>query len=524
MTVDLATGTASGGDGNDTLVSIENLRGSNFGDQLSGDDGANDIEARGGNDIVHGLGGNDTLRGEAGDDQLFGGEGQDILIGGAGDDLLDGGSQPLGFPDIANYTGATAPVTASLAAGTGGGANEGTDTYVDIEGLLGSHFDDTLTGDAAQNYFRGNRGSDLIDGGGGTADDQTNNRADFGDTADYRDASGPVTVNLAAGTASGADGDDTLIDIEHVTGSAHADILVGDAGNNLLRGRGGDDIIDGGAGIDRADYRNATGSVTVSLNDDGSGSSSGADGNDTLLAIENLSGSELYGDTLSGNVHANWLRGLGGDDLIDGGGGIDTAGYEGQRADSTLARTDSGWTVSSAAEGGDTLLNIERLEFADVSVALDLSGNAGTVAKILGAVFGREAVANAEYAGIGLYYLDGGMTYETLVQLAIDVRLGAGASHPAVVDLLYTNVVGVPPLDAERNISSACWIVANSQWRAWASGGRHRHQPEQHRPGGAVAAGPGIRALRGGLKSGRLRAPGPGSSEGLWPSLAPAAA
>ncbi len=81
---------------------------------------------------------------------------------------------------------------------------------------------------------------------------------------------------------------------------------------------------------------------------------------------------------------------------------------------------------------------------------MDLSGNAGTVAKILGAVFGPAEVANDVYAGIGLHYMDGGMTYESLMQLALDARLGAGASHPAVVDLLYTNVVGVPPADADR--------------------------------------------------------------------------
>ncbi|MBE0549088.1 MAG: hypothetical protein IH627_15855, partial [Rubrivivax sp.] len=304
VTVDLAAGTATGGDGNDTLVSIENLRGSNFADTLSGDDGANDIEARGGNDIVHGLGGNDNLRGEAGDDQLYGGDGNDVLGGGAGDDLLDGGNQI--YFDFANYTGASAAVTANLATGTGGGTSEGVDTYIGIEGLLGSHFDDILIGDAAQNVLRGNRGNDLIDGGGGTADDLGPNDASLGDFVDYRDAQGAVHVDLAAGAASGADGNDILVDIEHVFGSAHADTVVGDAGNNLLRGRGGDDLIDGGAGIDRADYRDAAGPVTVSLNDDGSGSSSGADGNDTLLNIENLQGSELYGDTLSGNVHANW--------------------------------------------------------------------------------------------------------------------------------------------------------------------------------------------------------------------------
>jgi len=42
------------------------------------------------------------------------------------------------------------------------------------------------------------------------------------------------------------------------------------------------------------------------------------------------------------------------------------------------------------------------------------------------------------------------MTYESLMQLAIDARLGAGAGHQAVVDLLYTNVVGVPPGEADR--------------------------------------------------------------------------
>ena len=95
-------------------------------------------------------------------------------------------------------------------------------------------------------------------------------------------------------------------------------------------------------------------------------------------------------------------------------------------------------------------MNIERLQFSDISVALDLAGNAGTVAKILGAVFGPAEVANEVYAGIGLYYIDGGMTYESLMQLALDARLGSGADNQAIVDVLYTNVVGVPSGVADR--------------------------------------------------------------------------
>ena len=176
--------------------------------------------------------------------------------------------------------------------------------------------------------------------------------------------------------------------------------------------------------------------------------------------IEDFVGSE-YNDSIIATPAANLigglggndnLAGLGGDDTIFGGLGLDIADYIWSMAAHTVYRQSNGWIVESGSgvSGIDTLIDVERVRFTDVSVALDLSGNAGTVAKILGAVFGREAVFNEEYAGIGLYYIDGGMSYESLMQLAIDARLGPGASHQAVVDLLYTNVVGVPPGDTDR--------------------------------------------------------------------------
>ena len=65
------------------IVSIENLRGSNGNDELSGNDIANRIDGEGGNDLIDGRSGNDSL---------YGGLGNDTLIGGAGDDYLDGGA------------------------------------------------------------------------------------------------------------------------------------------------------------------------------------------------------------------------------------------------------------------------------------------------------------------------------------------------------------------------------------------------------------------------------------------------
>ncbi|MBK6788039.1 MAG: M10 family metallopeptidase [Betaproteobacteria bacterium] len=169
---------------------------------------------------------------------------------------------------------------------------------------------------------------------------------------------------------------------------------------------------------------------------------------DTVL-IENAVGGS-GNDILIGNAAGNWLQGSAGDDSLDGGLGIDLAAYFAPRADAALVATATGFSVASVLDGADALVNVERLQFADIGVALDLSGHAGTVAKILGAVFGSAEVYNEVYAGIGLYYIDGGMTYESLMQLAIDARLGAGAGHQAVVDLLYTNVVGVPPGEADR--------------------------------------------------------------------------
>ena len=167
----------------------------------------------------------------------------------------------------------------------------------------------------------------------------------------------------------------------------------------------------------------------------------GTAGNDNLVG--NVLANSLWG--ASGN---DVLVGAGGNDALDGGPGLDTAVFTGLRSAYTV--TVSGGTVVvtdliAGRDGTDTLTSVERLRFADKSLALDATGNAGTTALILGAVFGKAAVANQNYVGIGLRLLDGGMGLTELVQFALDARLGAGASSEAVLTSLYTNVVGVAP-------------------------------------------------------------------------------
>ena len=162
-------------------------------------------------------------------------------------------------------------------------------------------------------------------------------------------------------------------------------------------------------------------------------------------------------DSVTGGSGADRLTGAGQNDTLDGGSGIDTAVYAGTHAQATLTHkvSDNTWTVSTTTEGSDTLIDVERLRFSDVSVALDLEpdGHAGQTAKIIGAVFGPQYLTNKDFVGIGLQLLDGGMAYKDLVSLAVGTDLfkqlaGATAgvvSNTQFVNFVYRNVVGAAP-------------------------------------------------------------------------------
>jgi methionine-rich copper-binding protein CopC/Ca2+-binding RTX toxin-like protein len=160
-------------------------------------------------------------------------------------------------------------------------------------------------------------------------------------------------------------------------------------------------------------------------------------------------------DTLNGGNGADTLRGQQGDDILDGGSGIDFAVYSGNTGAFLIqALEDGGWILTNDGgnQGRDLLLGVERLRFDDGAWAIDMDGSAGLTVKTLGAVFGKAMASNESYIGIGLGLLDGGMETLPLMQLALNAALGtANPSNTAVVDLLYTNLVGVHPGAADMN-------------------------------------------------------------------------
>ena len=215
-------------------------------------------------------------------------------------------------------------------------------------------------------------------------------------------------------------------------------------------------IVDDG-GNDTLDATSVSVSVTIDLRG-GKTSSIGMDTdgtskfNNIAIAagslIENVVGSP-YDDVIIGNPQNNLITFMGGNDIVDGQAGVDTIRLGNKSADFTVLKdTSTGyWNVEAAnkTSGSMELQNTERLLFVDTSWALDTGDaqSAGRTAKILGAVFGKEGLANMSYRGIGLYYFDFGMSYEALTLLALDARVGPGASKETVAQLLQTNVPGL---------------------------------------------------------------------------------
>jgi hypothetical protein len=153
-------------------------------------------------------------------------------------------------------------------------------------------------------------------------------------------------------------------------------------------------------------------------------------------------------DKIFGFDGNDFIKGANGDDNINGGIGIDTAIYDETSANATIRKISSGYTVASSAGGNDTLINVERLQFLDKIIALDIDGTAGQAYRIYKAAFNRTPDNSGLKYWIGM--MDGGTNLPTVASGFIasnefKTLYGANPTNDQFVTKLYSNVLGRAP-------------------------------------------------------------------------------
>ena len=392
-------GVFDGGPGSDTLSFADFRDVDGDGDGVTVEDATRVVTYKSGSPLTGLYRSIENFIGSPSDDTITGDGRPNIIEGGDGDDVLDGGA---GGGDTVSYRSSPSSVTIRLAESAADRARKGHaagDTLEGFENIIGSAYDDILTGDATANVIEGLAGADTLDGGGG------------GDTLSYASSNAAVTIDLNRATGDNASfdedentikaasgghaagdkvkygsfmnvlgsshGDKITGDLQGntLTGGAGSDTLKGDDGNDTLNGGPGGDTLDGGDNEDTATYVDATEGVTVDL-------SSVTESSTNVITIRNSGGrGDARGDRFIdvekfiGSPHDDTFIAGPGEDDIDARGGTDTISYERSRKPVDLTLPDVGSTASAQVPiihanvgdnkdnyaEGDTLNNFENI-------------------------------------------------------------------------------------------------------------------------------------------------------------------
>lgn len=540
--------TLFGLDGNDRLDGLRGddwLDGGAGRDTLRGGLGSDRLDGRDGDDELIGDDGDDTLDGGVGSDTLRGGVGNDTYIFGKGSglDTIYSDSTSSSEINVIRLGEGVSPGDVLLRRfGTsleleivGTGDKLSVASYFHIDATEGSAAYDGYGFDVKQILFAD----------GTTWDVPTIQKLVVHVTDDSDDLFGYVTADMMFGaggddTLVGEDGDDMLF------GGTGKDSLDAGGGNDTLQGGVGNDTLNGGVGSDtylfgrghgtdrirEIDVRGndvvqfdedvlasdvtvrrqemdlivkikgtADGFVVVDFFQGDVGSGYQIDGmrfsNGTTWDVETVKALALRpggeDETLIGSVQNDtWTPGPG-DDTIDGGAGLDTASYLGNLigykltlgATTTAPSTVTHLHTAFDGEGTDSLTNVERLKFAERSVALDVgaSQNAGQAALLIGAVLGKGALtANPGLTGAVIGLLDSGLTLQALSGAVMRLPIwgdlangGAGAANNTqIATYLLSKVYGTTQPDSAVLASAVAslehdpegdflWLLAQSQ-------------------------------------------------------------
>jgi len=355
------------------------IQGNDFGNQLQGGGGNDELFGEDSADILEGGAGNDTLDGGLGADNMRGGTGNDVYIvdnpldlvtelAGGGIDLvkttvdgliLGANVEDLTLLGVGNLTGTGNDLSNYLTGNDGSNVLVGAKGNDTLDGGLGG---DTMKGGLGNDVYFVDSIYDMVVEDAGQGKDTVSSLVEFviqeGQEIEFLYVTSATSIagvgnslnNVIAATGPGQaflygkGGNDTL------TGNVNKDVMIGDDGNDLLSGLGGDDKLTGWVGNDKL------------AGGDGNDTLDGSDGKDTLIGGKGddfyivrdtselitelanqgidkvLSGAAAY--TLAANVEnlylaaaadingtgnalRNFIQGAGGNNKIDGAGGDD---------------------------------------------------------------------------------------------------------------------------------------------------------------------------------------------------------
>lgn len=454
ITISLAITTpqATAGSGSDTLTAIENLTGSSYHDSLTGNTANNRLEGGLGNDTLNGGTGADTLVGSDGSDIYYVDNAADVIsetntvastggtdtvysyltsyilganlengrimatstasmtgnslnnlfYAGSGNNTLNGGSGT----DAVSYAYAGKAVTVSLASTSAQATSgSGSDTLIAIENLIGSNYSDKLTGNSANNSLNGGTGADTLTGGDGSDNYYVDNSGDIVSETNATSSTGGIDTThsyLASYTLTANVENGRIL----ATGAAN---LTGNSLNNLLFAAAGNNVLNGGAGIDTVSYTSASTAINVNLAST-STQATGGSGSDTLIAIENLIGSN-YNDKLTGDTTNNKLEGGLGNDTLNGGAGADTLiGGDG----SDVYYVDNTADVVSETNATSTSGGIDLVQSYLANYTLTGNIENGSIVASGNANLTGNTLDNVLYSGVGNNILNGGSGMDTV--------------------------------------------------------------------------------------------------------------
>ncbi len=452
-----------------------------------------------------------VMFGTSGRDQLVGSPADDTIDGMGGTDRIDGGAgtdTALFFDDMGKFSvttlhGVTHVRDLTISSSSGYAYFGDPDTVlVNVENIQFADASIALSGTSSQvifdNYWMdqitGTAGDDIIDGLGG------NDRIDGesgSDTVLFFDSSSNFSVTtlsgvthvrgLVSGDAYYRYSDSILLNVENIQfadasvslsvadvnaklilGSDYwTDHITGTAGDDIIDGLGGSDQINGGRGTDTVLFFEDSANFSV-LTLAGvthvkalSGASSPYAYTDNILVnVENIQFADKTLEISNGGESGE-QTGTPDDDVlfggygqrIDGGDGKDILAYDGD----LIPFTTGGGGVFTV--GLDTVANIERLEFDDKKVALDMGANqaGGQTALMIAACIGTAGLSDKVMTGLVLSYFDAGNDLNTaadfLVSSGITAQLAGGADNTDFIAWLAGNFQDAAP---SSELQAAC--------------------------------------------------------------------